>query len=102
MAQTFYISPYYRYGTIARYNDPSYTVEFVTQKERAHSEGVLLGVLWNIKGFKRGYIDVNAGPFKKQKEITTVTLSKNVWDTRFEKQETVGCRVGVFLAILLY
>lgn len=99
---TIYVSPYYRYGYIERFNDPRYYVAYDYQKERSHAEGFLLGMIWNIKGFKRGYLDFNAGPFIKQKEITMAYREDNVMRSRFEKKQTVGCRIGIFFAYRLY
>jgi hypothetical protein len=99
---TVYISPYFRYGYIERHNDPLFKVNYVFQKERSWSEGILLGMVGKIDECKRCKFDVNIGPFKKQKDITTVYLEDQIEKTRFEKKETVGLRIGVFFTYLIY
>jgi hypothetical protein len=99
---TVYISPYFRYGYLERHDDPLFDVEYVFQKERSYAKGILLGLVGKIDECKRCKFDVNLGPFKKQKEITTVYLEDKIEKTRFEKKETVGLRLGVFFSYLIY
>jgi hypothetical protein len=99
---TVYFSPYFRYGNIERHDDPLFKVNYVFQKERSYAEGILLGVVGEIDETKRCKFDFNIGPFKKQKDITTEYLEDKIEKTRFEKKETIGCRIGVFFTYLIY
>lgn len=98
----FYISPYYRYGNKEEHNDPKFNVEFVVQKTRSESAGILLGLVGGIDKTQRGKVDFNIGPFKKQKEITTLYLENHVERTGFEKKDVIGLRVGIFFTYLIY
>jgi hypothetical protein len=99
---TAYISPYFRYGYSEEHNDPQFNVNYILQKEHSSSEGILLGLVGPIDKNKRCKFDVNAGPFKKRKDITTVYLEDHVEKTRSEHKKTVGLRIGVFFTYLIY
>ncbi len=76
-----YLGSFLRYGHMAGYQDPAYTVysdDFNTRMETDYSAGILLGFLSRFEGAKHAGIDFNIGVFEKEKHIVSAYKGNNV------------------------
>ena len=89
-----YVGAFARYGKTDYHYQSGYITSQISYDEWQYSGGVLLGIVC-------GPVDINAGPFYKQKYITDVENENASQVFHSHMQPTFGFRVGVNLFLIV-
>ncbi len=89
-----YVGAFARYGKSDLHYEPGYATTMIKYDEWQYSAGVLIGVV-------AGHVDINIGPFYKQKYITDIERERASVAVHSYMVPNFGLRVGVNLFLVV-